>query len=187
MATTASDAGRGRQVSTAAAPVARHAQPIAHDQKGTVMSNASNAALTGPWQDLWNGDLSVTDKIIAEDFVAHAAPITGSGPDRVRGREALNAWVSGIRAILPDLSFVLDVGPITDDEHLVVRWKARGTYRSGFPGASSEAVGREVAFTGTDTLRIADGMLAEYWANADSLLFVQQLGVREVPAYKQEG
>jgi len=25
-------------------------------------------------------------------------------------------------------------------------------------------------------------MLAEYWANADSLLFFQQLGVREVPA-----
>jgi len=35
--------------------------------------------------------------------------------------------------------------------------------------------------TGTDTLRIADGMLAEYWANADSLLFFQQLGIREVP------
>jgi hypothetical protein len=33
----------------------------------------------GPWQDLWNGDLSVTDKIIAEDFVAHAVPITGTG------------------------------------------------------------------------------------------------------------
>jgi hypothetical protein len=28
---------------------------------------------------------------------------------------------------------------------------------------------------------VVDGMLAEYWANADSLLFVQQLGVREVP------
>jgi hypothetical protein len=45
----------------------------------------------------------------------------------------------------------------------------------------SEAVGREVTFTGTDTLRIADGKFAEYWANADSLLFFQQLGVREVP------
>jgi hypothetical protein len=44
------------------------------------------------------------------------------------------------------------------------------------------AVGREVIFTGTDTLRVAGGQLAEYWANADSLLFFQQLGVREVPA-----
>jgi len=151
------------------------------------MSNSANAALYEPWGALWNGDLSLTDKIIAEDFVAHAAPITGTGPDQARGREALNAWVSGIHAILPDLSFVLDVGPIADERHMVVRWKARGTYGGGFPGASPEAVGREVTFTGTDTLRIADGMLAEYWANADSLLFVQQLGVREVPPYTQHG
>lgn len=31
-------------------------------------------------------------------------------------------------------------------------------------------------------LRIAGGKLAAYWANADSLLFFQQLGVREIPA-----
>ena len=131
---------------------------------------------------LWNGDLSLTEKIIAEDFVAHAAPLTGTGTDQIRGRQALNEWVSGIHAILPDLAFVIEVGPIADDEHLVVRWKARGTYRGGFPGASPEAVGREITFTGTDTLRIAGGMLAEYWANADSLLFFQQLGIREIPA-----
>ena len=50
----------------------------------------------------------------------------------------------------------------------------------GFPGAPAEAIGRDVTFTGT--LRIAGGKLSEYWANADSLLFFQQLGVREVPA-----
>jgi predicted ester cyclase len=145
------------------------------------MSNAANAALANPWRDLWNGDLTVTDTIIAEDFVAHAAPLPGTGTDQIRGRQALNGWVRGIHAILGDLAFVIEVGPITDDQHMVVRWKARGTYRGGFPGASPEAVGREVTFTGTDTLRIADGKLAEYWANADSLLFFQQLGIREVP------
>jgi hypothetical protein len=30
-------------------------------------------------------------------------------------------------------------------------------------------------------LRIVNGKIAEYWANADSLLFVQQLGLSEVP------
>jgi predicted ester cyclase len=148
------------------------------------MSDSANAALAGPWKDLWNGDLAVTGTIIAEDFTAHAAPITGTGPDQIHGRDALNAWVSGIHAILPDLNFVIDVGPITDQEHLVVRWKAKGTYSGGFPGAAPEAIGRTITFTGTDTLRIADGKLAEYWANADSLLFFQQLGVREVPAQR---
>jgi predicted ester cyclase len=145
------------------------------------MDNTPNAALAEPWKELWNGDLTLTDKIIAEDFVAHAAPLTGAGSDQMRGREALNGWVNGIHAILPDLSFEIEVGPIVDDDYMVVRWKARGTYGGGFPGASPDAVGREITFTGTDTLRIADGKLAEYWANADSLLFFQQLGIREVP------
>ena len=146
------------------------------------MSSTANAALAEPWKDLWNGNLSLTEKIIAEDFVAHAAPLTGTGTDQVHGREALNGWVSGIHAVLPDLKFVTEVGPIADDVHLVLRWKARGTYRGGFPGAPAEAIGRTITFTGTDTLRIADGKLAEYWANADGLLFFQQLGIREIPA-----
>ena len=146
------------------------------------MSNAASAALATHWQDLWNGDLGAADKIIAEDFLAHAAPLTGTGPDEIRGREALKGWISGIHTVLTGLTFAIDVGPITDHEHLVVRWRAHGTYRGGFPGAAPEANGREVTFTGTDTLRIADGKLAEYWANADSLLFFQQLGVREIPA-----
>ena len=142
---------------------------------------AANALLAEPWKDLWNNDLSQTDKIIATDFVAHAAPITGSGDDTVQGRAGLNGWVSGIHALLPDLNFEIVVGPIATDEYLVVRWAAEGTYAGGFPGAPDSAVGNTVRFTGTDTLRVVDGMLAEYWANADSLLFVQQLGLTQVP------
>jgi SnoaL-like polyketide cyclase len=141
-----------------------------------------NAELAEPWRQLWNGDLSITDRIIAEDFVAHAAPITGVGGDEIHGREALNQWVSGINMLLADLNFKITVGPIATDDYLVVRWTAEGTYRGGFPGASEDAVGSAITFTGTDTLRVIDGMLTEYWANADSLLFVQQLGVTEVPA-----
>jgi hypothetical protein len=55
------------------------------------------------------------------------------------------------------------------------------TAAGGFPGAPPEAAGRDLTFTGTDILRIADGKLAEYWANADSLLFFQQLGVPRYP------
>ena len=145
------------------------------------MSVEENAALAEPWKELWNNDLSLTEKIIAPDFVAHAAPLTGSGGDEIHGREALNQWVGGIHSVLGDLTFGIQVGPIATEEYLVVRWQARGTYRGGFPGASEEAIGKEVAFTGTDTLRVEDGRLAEYRANADSLLFVQQLGVRELP------
>lgn len=141
----------------------------------------TNAELTEPWRELWNGDLTLADTIIDEDFVAHAAPLMGVGADEIHGREALQQWVAGIHQVLLDLTFLLDVGPITDEDYLVVRWKAQGTYAGGFPGASDAAVGNVITFSGTDTLRVKDGMLVEYWANADSLLFVQQLGVKEVP------
>jgi len=60
----------------------------------------------------------LTDQIIAEDFAGHLAPLSGTGPDQFHGRKPLNEWISGIHAILPDLSFVLDVGPIADEQHL---------------------------------------------------------------------
>jgi predicted ester cyclase len=145
------------------------------------MSNAAVAALAEPWRELWNGDLTLTDQIIHPDFVAHAAPITGGAAGDINGRDALNAWVGGINALFPDLDFAFDVGPFTDGDHLVVRWKAQGTYAGGFPGASAEAIGNRVVFYGTDTLRVEDGQLVEYWANADSLWFLQQLGVTQLP------
>jgi hypothetical protein len=146
------------------------------------MSSEASTALATQWKDLWNGDLGIADRIITDDFVAHAAPLTGTGPDEIRGREALKGWISGIHTVLTGLTFAIDVGPIADREHLVVRWTAQGIYCGGFPGASPGAAGREVIFTGADILRTAGGKLAEYWANADSLLFFQQLGVREIPA-----
>jgi hypothetical protein len=33
-----------------------------------LFAGSASAALAGPWKDLWNCDLSVTDVIIAEDF-----------------------------------------------------------------------------------------------------------------------
>jgi hypothetical protein len=38
-----------------------------------------------------------------------------------------------------------------------------------------------ITFYGTDTLRVEDGKLIEYWLSADSLWFNQQLGVTRVP------
>ena len=138
-------------------------------------------ALAASWHDLWNGSFALADQIIAEDFVAHAAPFTGTGPSTLHGRDALTAWIAGTHAVLAPFSFTVQVGPIAGGDYFAVRWEAQGTYGGGFPGASPEAVGRKIVFTGTDTLRVAGGLLAEYWVNSDGLLFLQQLGVREVP------
>lgn len=129
-----------------------------------------------PWRDLWDGDLAIADRIIAHNFVAHAAPLSGTGSDTITGIPALKGWIEGIHAVVGDLRFTIELGPFIDGDYLVVRWRARGRYKGGFPGAKA-AIGTPVNFTGTDTLRVESGRLAEYWANADSLLFVQQLEI----------
>jgi hypothetical protein len=57
---------------------------------------------------------------------------------------------------------------------------ASGTYHGGFSGASPDTVGWVITFTGTEALRIADAQLVAFWANADGLLLVLQLGVRGI-------
>jgi predicted ester cyclase len=137
---------------------------------------SQNAALVSPWLELWNGNLALADHIVASDFLTHAAPLAADS-DEMRGRDALKQWVGGIRSAMKDLRFSIEVGPIANEDYMSVRWRAEGTYTGGFPGAPEDAVGRRIAFTGTDTLRIEGGQLAEYWANSDTLLLVQQLGM----------
>lgn len=137
--------------------------------------------LAALWKDLWNGRLDLADQIIAEDFAAHAAPFTGTEPGTLHGRDALTAWIAGTHVVLAPLRFTVQVGPIAGGDYFAVRWEAQGTYNGGFPGASPEAAGRKIVFTGTDILRVANSLLAEYWVNSDGLLFLQQLGVRELP------
>jgi len=148
------------------------------------MTSSQNAALLAQWADLWGGNISLADELVTDDFVTHVAPIPWA-PDvgETGGREALKKWISGgYRDLIPDMQNSADVGPIADDHYMVVRWKVEGTYNGGFPGSSPAAVGRRVAFTGTDIVRIEDGKFAEYWLNVDSLFFMQQIGVHEVPA-----
>ncbi len=141
------------------------------------MTALDNAALAEPWRRLWNGELNRLDAIVAEDILVHAALVGGDGGDAFTGRAALGNWIGGMRAVMPDLGFTFEVGPIADADYLVVRWRARGVYRGGMPGVPEAAAGAAVDFTGTDILRVSDGKIVEYWVNSDTLLMLQQLGV----------
>jgi predicted ester cyclase len=136
--------------------------------------------LARDWAALWDGDLSQTAKIIDESFVSHAAPLTGGPAGDTAGRDSLNAWVSGAHQVMEGLHFTIEIGPISDGDMVVVRWRADASYRGGFPGAAA-APGTPVRFYGTDVLRLVDGKIAEYWANADSLWFLQQIGLSVMP------
>lgn len=140
------------------------------------MVHSDYTTLWNRWADLWNGDLALADQIISPDFVAHFVPLSG-GVGNVHGPRDLQQWIRTAQGLLPDLSFIIDVGPIIDGNMVAGRWKATGTYQGSLPGTPASVIGKQVTFTGTDTLRVENGQIVEYWANADSLDLMQQLGV----------
>jgi len=133
------------------------------------------AELVTGWLDLWNGDLAQAERVVHPDFCTHAAMTGGGEGSAVDNPQALAGWVAGTRAAISDLRFSVQVGPIVSGDHLALRWRARGTYAGGIPGATAPA-GTAVDFTGADVLRVADGRLAEYWVNSDTALMLSQLG-----------
>ena len=103
--------------------------------------------------ELWNGDLSVAEELVAEDFVGSWP----GEPEKVRGREALVAVVREGHSYFTELRFEIEVGPIVDADLVAARWRGRGTLRGG--GAAS--------FAGHDLLRVEAGEVGEYWVIAE--------------------
>jgi len=132
-------------------------------------------ALWQGWVELWNGDLSQADRILAADFTTHAA-LVGVDGDAAQGAAGLAGWVAMLRQVLGEPVFTVEVGPVIDGDIVVGRWHVQGRYAGGFPGATA-APGSPVDFTGTDILRIADGHLTEYWINSDVHVMAAQLGL----------
>lgn len=126
--------------------------------------------------ELWNGDLTVADELVTDDFLIHQARADGQPSEDERGPAALRALVEQGRAPFSEITFSVEAGPIAEGPSLACRWRAIGTYAGGIPGASAEP-GTDVSFGGIDLLRAApDGRFAEYWVSSDGLSLMQQLG-----------
>ncbi len=83
-------------------------------------------------------------------------------------------WIAPFRASFPDMRMeVVDL--IAEDDKVVVRWTTHVTHQGEFLGVPP--TGQHVTCTGMSMYRIANGTIAEVWANADTLGVLQQLGV----------
>jgi predicted ester cyclase len=145
-------------------------------RKETPMSSQTTKALWKRWMEVWNGNLSIADEIIAPTFVAHFAPASTS-PASVRGRDGLKQWIGGSAAAFTDYRFTTTVGPLADEDKVAGRWLFRGTYQGGVPGASPAAVGKQIEYAGMDLFRVEAGKIVDYWLCADILHLLQQVGM----------
>jgi predicted ester cyclase len=146
------------------------------DDTPTASARAAATELVARWLAMWNGDDAIAEEIVSEDNRVHAAMFDGGDGSAVGGVAGMRALVTQMRSLMSDLDFSVDVGPVVDADHVVVRWVATGHYGGGVPGAGAP-VGTAVTFHGTDILRTADGRIVEYWLNADTLDLMTQLQV----------
>ncbi|MFQ5552259.1 MAG: ester cyclase [Thermoplasmata archaeon] len=125
-------------------------------------------------EEAWNkGNLSFVDEHFSEDFVPHFLP-----PNLPANREGLKQYISMWQNAFPDFhGRVEDV--IAEGDRVVLRWDFQGTNKGAFMGVP--ATGKEGRVTGVSTFRLADGKVAEAWAESDALGLLVQLGLAKPP------
>ncbi len=120
------------------------------------------------------GDWSVADELVAENFVDHNPP----GPDIAPGREGFIQVFSGFRAAFPDMTMTID-DQVAEGDKVVSRLTASGTHLGDYVGMP--ATGKSFSIGVIDVFRIEGGMIVERWGQSDDMGMMQQLGVIPPP------
>jgi predicted SnoaL-like aldol condensation-catalyzing enzyme len=104
-------------------------------------------------EEVWNeGRLEVADELLAPNLVNHQA---ADGP--TTGRDAFKQFVAQFRAAYPRVRFTID-DMVGEGDKVATRVTIRS-------GASGEAE----SWAGIGIIRIADGLIAEQWADTNEL------------------
>jgi steroid delta-isomerase-like uncharacterized protein len=114
------------------------------------------------------GRLALADELLADNYAMHFP-----GVDEPIDREGHKQLVTMFRAGFPDwVETVEDV--IAEDDRVVIRVVGQGTHEGDFQGIPP--TGRRITATGVGIGRIANGRIAETWAEYDALGLMRQLG-----------
>jgi predicted ester cyclase len=117
------------------------------------------------------GDPGLADEVIAAGYISHNAV-----PDPKIGIEGIKEMVTNLKNGLPDIEF--NIGDqIAERNKVVTRYTIGGTHQGELFGIP--ATGKQVKWTVTATMTVANGKIQEAWLNWDQWGLMEQLG--EVP------
>jgi len=140
------------------------------------MSTELNKTITRRYfEEMWNkNNAALIPDLVAADITGHVF----EGGERVfKGADILKERLGGLRKIYNNASFRIE-DQIAEGDRVVVRWTLNATHTGDYLGR--KATGKNIAVTGTNTFRVADGKIAEVWVNADDLGELKQLGVTTI-------
>ena len=127
------------------------------------------------YEEIDKGNLDAMDELVAEDYVDHnPPPFPGLG----KGREGLKQAFKIFWEATPGYHQIED--QIAEGDKVVTRLTAYGKHEGDLPGAPR--TGHDLKMTSITIHRIANGKLAEKWAEKDLIGFLKQIGVMSAPA-----
>jgi steroid delta-isomerase-like uncharacterized protein len=108
---------------------------------------------------VWNlGRLDLIDQAFAEDVTLHA------GRTAVSGRDTVRTIIADFLIGFPDVKHSIE-DLVIEGDRVVTRWRGIGHHRGTYAGIAPS--GREIDYTGITIFRIAAGLIAEAWVNAE--------------------
>src|SRR5262249_23766204 len=146
--------------------------PTASDDDGDSGSpEANKELLVSLVAALAGADEAATGALVADGFVDHS-PCWDT-----RDLDSVLAAHAALRAAVPDVSFEVDhSNMVCEGDQVAAHSLVRGTH-SGGPLFGAEPSGKELVWTHSDFVRIADGRVVERWSSTDMLTLFQQAGV----------
>jgi steroid delta-isomerase-like uncharacterized protein len=138
------------------------------------MSTEENKALFLRYQDALRAknpdDLNA---VLAPDFVGHDLP-----PGLPPGPEGLILYRTKVNQAFPDQQVVVE-DLLAVDDRVVARLTLTQTHQGEYMGIAG--TGKPITIGLIEIDRIANGKIAERWAQLDFLSFLRQLGATHIP------
>ncbi len=136
------------------------------------MTTDQNKAVVRSFLERLDKDLSA----IEDFFIANCLANLPGNPDPTN-REGFRQFVAMLYAAFPDLHHTVE-DQIAENDKVASLVNVRGTHRGDFLGIAS--TGKQVVFKDLIITRIQRGKVVELWAQFDSLILLQQLGVFQI-------
>lgn len=139
------------------------------------MSEANKAIARRLYDELASqGNLSMADELVTEDFVDHNSP----GSDIAPGREGFKQVFAVFRSAFPDMRISVE-DQVAESDKVVSRATVSGTHQGDYMGIP--ATGKSFSIGIVDIFRFEGGKIAERWGEGDTLGMMTQLGVVPSP------
>lgn len=119
------------------------------------------------------GDTDLADEVVAADYVNHNAL-----PGQTLGIEGVKEFATSLKNAFPDIQFNI-ADQIAERDRVVSRYTVSGKHQGELFGVP--ATGKQVKWTATATMTVANGKIQEAWLNWDQWGLMQQLGVVPAP------